>query len=82
MSGLPAELPWRRFICVLRKLGYRPDKAGRGTTRSFVNRARNPSRISFREPHPHQTLRTTLLHQYMHKLRLTPDEFLLLLKDC
>jgi len=33
MPGLPKELPWRRFACVLRKLGYTAEKpkAGAGS---------------------------------------------------
>ena len=51
MSGLPNQLPWRRFLCVLHRLGYRPKKAGRGSARVFFNPARQPATVSFREPH-------------------------------
>jgi predicted RNA binding protein YcfA (HicA-like mRNA interferase family) len=82
MSGLPHQLPWRRFLCVLHRLGYRPQKAGRGSARGFFNPARKPTTVSFREPHPHDTLRQTVLHNYIRKLLLTVDEFMALLEEC
>ena len=82
MSGLPAQLPWRRFVCVLHKLGYRPQKTGQGSARVFFNPTRQPTTVSFREPHPGTTLRQATLHNYMRKLMLTSDEFMELLKEC
>jgi hypothetical protein len=38
MSSLPTQLPWRRFVCVLRKLGYTAQKGRAGSARSFSNR--------------------------------------------
>jgi hypothetical protein len=26
MAGVPTQVPWRRFVCVLRKLGYTAQK--------------------------------------------------------
>src|SRR6266851_4427124 len=43
MPGLPTQVPWRRFVCVLRKLGYTAQKTKQGSERSFVNPGR-PSR--------------------------------------
>jgi predicted RNA binding protein YcfA (HicA-like mRNA interferase family) len=82
MSGLPAQLPWRRFLCVLHRLGYRPQKAGRGSARVFFNPTRQPTTVSFREPHPGDTLRQTMLRNYIRKLLLTVDEFMALLEEC
>jgi predicted RNA binding protein YcfA (HicA-like mRNA interferase family) len=82
MSGLPNQLPWRRFVCVLHKLGYLPQKTGRGSARVFLNPTRRPATVSFREPHPHDTLRQTMLHNYIRKLLLTVDEFMALLGEC
>ena len=82
MVGLPYQLPWRRFVCVLHRLGYRPQKAGRGSARVFFNPARQPATVSFREPHPADTLRQTALHNYIRKLLLTVDEFMALLEEC
>ncbi len=82
MSGLPNQLPWRRFLRVLHRLGYRPQRAGRGSARVFFNPARKPTTVSFREPHPGDTLRQTMLHKYIRKLLLTVDEFMELLEDC
>src|SRR6266566_5651932 len=31
MSGLPTQIPWRRFVCVLRKLGYSAQKRKAGS---------------------------------------------------
>ena len=46
-------------MCVLHRLGYRPQKAGRGSARVFFNPARKRTTVSFREPHPTDTLRQT-----------------------
>ena len=37
MAGLPYQLPWRRVVCVLNRLGYRPQRAGPGSARVFFN---------------------------------------------
>jgi hypothetical protein len=82
MPGLPTQIPWRRFVCVLRKLGYTAKKTKPGSARSFVNPARNPNVVSFREPHPDNNLRPAMLRQNLHKLLLNQDEFMQLLEDC
>jgi hypothetical protein len=48
----------------------------------FFNPARQPTTVSFREPHPGDTLRQTALHNYIRKLLLTVDEFMALLEEC
>jgi len=48
----------------------------------FFNPTRQPTTVSFREPHPSDTLRQTALHNYIRKLLLTVDEFMALLKEC
>ena len=40
------------------------------------------SLISLREPYPADTLHPAMLHKYIRKLMLTPDEFMELLKEC
>jgi hypothetical protein len=82
MSGLPNEVPWRRFVCVLRKLGYTSQKGKAGSARSFVSPNRSPEVVSFREPHPGGNLRPPMLRMYLRKLLLDPDEFLKLLEGC
>jgi predicted RNA binding protein YcfA (HicA-like mRNA interferase family) len=82
MSGLPTQIPWRRFVCVLRKLGYTAQKTKQGSIRSFINPGRIPNVVPFREPHPGRNLRRTMLHEYLRKLLLSPDEFMQLLEDC
>ncbi len=82
MPGLPTQVPWRRFACVLRKLGYAPQKGKAGSARSFLNPSRTPNVVAFREPHPGDTLRQPMLRQYLRKLHLAPDEFMQLLEDC
>ena len=47
MSGFPTQLPWRRFACLLRDLGYRPLKSHRGSVRQFFNPTRSPNLVSF-----------------------------------
>jgi len=81
MSGLPTQVPWRRFVAVLRKLGYAPQKGEAGSGRSFFNPSRNPNFVTFREPHPGQNVRQTMLRKYLGKLGVGPDEFIQLLED-
>jgi hypothetical protein len=82
MSGLPTQVPWRRFVCVLRKLGYTAQKGKAGSARSFINPSRSPEVVSLWEPRPGVNLRPPMLRMYLRKLLLDPDEFLRLLKDC
>ena len=82
MPGLPKELPWRRFVCVLRKLGYTAEKPKAGSARAFTNPNRTPNVVSFREPHPGKNLGATTLRKYLRQLLLNEDEFLHFLEDC
>src|SRR6266849_2409331 len=82
LSRLPPQVPWRRFLHVLGKLGYAPQKGKAGSARSFRNSTRNPNVVTFREPHPGQNVCQTMLHEYLRKLLLSPDEFMRLLEDC
>jgi len=65
-----------------RKLGYRVQKRKVGSGILFASASRNPRLVSLREPHPGQNMRQRMLHEYVRKLLLTPDEFLQLLEDC
>src|SRR6266849_3299541 len=65
MSGLPMQVPWRRFVCVLRKLGYTAQTGKAGAARSFLNPSRNPNVVSLREPHPGDNLGQAMLRQYL-----------------
>ncbi len=82
MCALPTEVEWRRFVCVLRKLGYAPQQTKRGSVRTFRNPNRNPGVISFREPHPGGALGHHSLRVCLRKLALSPEDFLRLLEDC
>ena len=48
----------------------------------LFNPTRQPTTVSFREPHPGDTLLQTALHNYIRKLLLTVDEFMALLEEC
>jgi len=80
-SKLP-QLSWRRFVCVLSKLGYKPAKAKRGSARSFVSSFRQPAVVTFHEPHGKDTLPEGTLRAYLRKLNLNREEFLQLLEKC
>jgi hypothetical protein len=82
MPELPTQLPWRRFVCVLRKLGYTAQKGKAGSARRFVNPCRNPNVVSLREPHLGENLGQAMLRNYLRKLLLDPNEFMHLLEDC
>jgi hypothetical protein len=82
MAGVPTQVPWRRFVCVLRKLGYTAQKGKAGAVRSFTNPNRMPKVISLREPHSGKNLGATMLRKYLRQLLLNEDEFLHFLEDC
>jgi predicted RNA binding protein YcfA (HicA-like mRNA interferase family) len=76
------QLPWRRFVCVLRKLGYTAQNGKAGAVRAFTNPNRTPNVVSFRELHPRKNLGATTLRKYLRQLLLNEDEFLQFLEDC
>ncbi len=80
MSAIPTQPPWRRFVWVLRDLGYRPLKSRGRSLRQFFCPSRNPNVVSFREPHPGDTLHKATLYDSIHKLQLSPDDFVQLLR--
>jgi hypothetical protein len=82
MAGVPTQVPWRRFGCVLRKLGYTAQKGKTGAVRSFTSPNRMPKVISLREPHSGKNLGATMLRKYLRQLLLNEDEFLHFLEDC
>jgi hypothetical protein len=82
MAGLPTQVPWRRFVCVLRTLGYTAQKGKAGAARSFTNPNRIPNAVSLREPHPGENLGPAMLRKYLQRLLLNEDDFLDLLEDC
>ena len=82
MHELPTQLPWRRFVCVLRKMGYTAQKGKAGAARAFTNPNRMHKVISLHEPHPGKDLGATMLRKHLQRLLLNEDEFIQLLKDC
>ena len=74
MSVFPTQLPWRRFVSVLRDLGYRPLKSHRRSLRQFFS----PTRTPVRSPSTSLTWATRCTRQAfaaLCKLQPTPDEF-------
>jgi hypothetical protein len=67
---------------VLHRLGYVPQKAGRGSVRVFFNASREPHTVSFREPHPGDIMGPAILRKSVRKLMLEPYEFMELLREC
>ncbi|MGO9211233.1 MAG: type II toxin-antitoxin system HicA family toxin [Terriglobales bacterium] len=82
MAGLPTQLDWRRFLCVLRSLGYELQHQKRGAARTFYHPNRNPPLVTFHEPHGGDTLRLGTLREYLRKLNLSPADFLERLRHC
>jgi hypothetical protein len=82
MTQLPMQIPWRHFLHVLHKLGYTEGKGKRGSVRSFSNPNRSPNSVSFREPHPGDSMGKLMLRRYLLKLRLDPEDFMRLLNNC
>ena len=75
MSEIPPQLPWRRFVSVLRDLGYRPLKSRRGSLRQFFCATRTPNLVSFHEPHAGESLHKLALSGCLRRLQLSPEEF-------
>jgi hypothetical protein len=50
--------------------------------RVFFNATREPHTVSFREPHPGDTMGPTNLRKSVRKLMLKPDEFMEFLTEC
>ncbi len=51
------------------------EKGKAGSVRFRIS-THNPNIVTFREPHPGQNVRPTMLHEYLCKLLLSPDEFM------
>jgi len=79
MSALPTQLPWRRFVSLLRDVGYHPLRPHRGTLRQLVSFNRSPNLVSFHEPHSGDKLHKATLCDSLRKLTLSADEFVQLL---
>ena len=82
MAGVPTQVPWRRFVCVLRKLGYTAQKGKAGAARSFTSPNRMPKVISLREPHPGKNLGATMLRKYFANFSSAKMSSCTLLEDC
>jgi hypothetical protein len=50
--------------------------------RVYFNANREPHTVSFREPHPGDTMGPGILRKNVRKLMLEPDEFIELLREC
>jgi predicted RNA binding protein YcfA (HicA-like mRNA interferase family) len=81
MSKLPAQLPWRDFVKIVEKLGYKPLPSGRGSARSFHNPNAIPPIVTFHEPHGSEQLKAGTLREYLRKLRVDRDTFFDLLNS-
>ena len=80
MTELPADLPWRDFARVLRKLEYKICREGPGSARTFRNEHRSPEFATFHQPHGKRGIpKGTLM--YIRKLELGREEFLVLLNS-
>ncbi len=82
MPKLPTQLTWRRFICILKALGYIQMDSTRGSARDFHNPNRIPDLVTFHEPHGNETLKQGTLSEYLRKLHLDRDDFFKLLNNC
>jgi len=81
MSEFPADLPWRDFKQILKKLGYELGKEGPGAARTYNNQHRDPESVTFHEPHGKHGLKKGTLREYVRKLKLEREEFLELLNS-
>lgn len=79
MAKLPTQLPWRKFVAILKSLGYTELPSKGGSARNFHNPQRIPELVTFHEPHGGDTLRQGTLSEYLRKLDLSREEFFQLL---
>ena len=70
MAKLPTQLPWRKFVAILKSLGYTAMKSGQGAARNFHNPNRDPNVVTFHEPHKGDTIRQGTLSEYINKLKI------------
>lgn len=82
MGKLPTQLQWRKFVAVLKALGYEQMKSGQGSARNFYNPNRHPHVVTFHEPHKGDNIRQGTLSEYLRKLLLDRDEFSRILDEC
>jgi hypothetical protein len=75
VDRLPPQLKWEPFVAALKKLGYRLYKSHPGSARTFVSDEREPSEITFHEPHDANPIRLGTLREYLRKLKVDRDEF-------
>ena len=80
MAKLPTQLAWRKFVAVLKALGYQEMKSGQGSARNFHNPNRDPQLVTFHEPHKGDNLRQGTLSEYLRKLKIGRDEFMKLIR--
>lgn len=78
---LPRQLKWSVFVCVIKHLGYAQMPSGSGSARSFPHALRKPTVVTFHEPH-REPLRHGSVREYLRKLEIIKEEFLVLLKNC
>jgi predicted RNA binding protein YcfA (HicA-like mRNA interferase family) len=81
-EGLPRQLAWRRFVCVLRQLGYQECGSRGGAARTYKNDNASPPIATFHEPHGGDTLPLGTLREYLRKLNISREKFLELLENC
>jgi HicA toxin of bacterial toxin-antitoxin, len=75
VDRLPPQLKWEPFVAALKKLGYRLYKSHPGSARTFVNDEREPSEVTFHEPHSTNPIRLGTLSEYLRKLKVDRDKF-------
>jgi predicted RNA binding protein YcfA (HicA-like mRNA interferase family) len=69
-------------VCVLEVLGYEMMKSKRGSARNFHSKTRQPSVVTFHEPHGKDPIRDGTLREYIRKLQITREQFLEILDGC
>ena len=75
MDRLPPQLKWGPFVAALEKLGYRLFKSHPGSARTFVSDKREPTEITFHQPHDSNPIRLGTLSEYLRKLKVDRDAF-------
>jgi hypothetical protein len=77
LSKLPTQLRWTDFVAAIKSLGYRKLPSPPGSARHFQRGDEDP--LTFHEPHGKSHLKQGTLREYLRKLGIDRDGFMVAL---
>jgi hypothetical protein len=77
LSKLPTQLKWKLFVAAIKVLKYRQLPSSGGSARHFQRRNEDP--VTVHEPHGKSGLKQGTLREYLRKLGVDRDAFMVAL---